>query len=85
MSQQVGSSLGVALLNTIYATAVASYLMAHGTGPVASLQAPVHGYTVGFWVSTAVLGAAALVALVVIRAKRSQLQPEPELALAPVG
>ena len=35
MSQQVGGSLGTALLNTIYATAVASYLVAHGRGVTA--------------------------------------------------
>lgn len=88
MSQQVGSSLGTALLNTIYATAVAGYLVAHGTAPAVQAAGQVHGYTVGFWVSTGVLAAAALMTLLVVKARRGELEApvgEPELALSSVG
>jgi EmrB/QacA subfamily drug resistance transporter len=44
--QQVGGSLGTALLNTIAATATAHYLTAHGAGSI--VPATVHGYTVAF-------------------------------------
>jgi len=84
MSQQVGGSLGTALLNTIYATVVAGYLVTHGHSAASLAQAPVQGYTVGFWVSTALLAASAVVGLVFIRARRDQLG-DPELALAAVG
>ncbi|HVX21586.1 MAG TPA: MFS transporter [Acidimicrobiales bacterium] len=84
MSQQVGGSLGTALLNTIYATAVSSFIVAHGHSAAVLAEAPVHGYTIGFWVSTALLAASALVALMFIRARRDQLG-DPELALAAVG
>ena len=81
MSQQVGGSMGTALLNTIYATAAASYLVAHGNTRPRSSRSQVHGYAVGFWVSTALLAVSAVVALVFIQARRDQV-PDPALALA---
>ena len=45
-TQQVGASLGAALLNTIAATATATYLAAHG--PRLAPNAVVHGFTVAF-------------------------------------
>lgn len=49
-SQQVGGSIGTALLNTLAATAATSYLAAH-LPPTASTaaQAAIHSYTVGYW------------------------------------
>ena len=48
-TQQVGSSLGTALLNTIYATAVTSYIAGHlPPTPAVQLEGLVHGYRVGF-------------------------------------
>jgi EmrB/QacA subfamily drug resistance transporter len=90
MSQQVGSSLGTALLNTIFATAVAGYVAAHGTAAAVTAQAQVHGYTVGFWVSTSILAASALAALLIVKANRIEVEvtaeePEPELALSGVA
>ena len=84
MSQQVGGSMGTALLNTIYATAAASYLVAHGNSAAAVVQSQVHGYAVGFWVSTALLAVSAVVAFVFIQARRDQV-PDPQLALAAVA
>ncbi len=84
MNQQVGGSLGTALLNTLYASAAASYIAAHGHSLAVAAQAQVHGYVVGFWVSTGLLVVAAVVALLFISASRDQL-PDPELALAGVG
>ena len=64
MSQQVGGSLGTALLNTLYATAAASFLAAHAGSVGVVARSEVHGYTVGFWVSAIVLAVAAVVAFV---------------------
>jgi hypothetical protein len=76
-SQQIGGSLGTALLNTIFTSAVAAYLADHATSPsqIPALQgaAVVHGYTVAFWVSAAVIGVAAVIALILIRASREQV------------
>lgn len=72
-SQQVGGSLGTALLNTIYATAATGYIAAHGHSPAVVAQAQVHGYTVGFVFGAAALIAAAVVAFALVRARREQL------------
>lgn len=70
-AQQVGGSLGVALLNTIAASATAGYLAAsanHTAGTVA--RALVHGYTTATAWSAAILLAAAALAAVLINAHR---------------
>lgn len=64
-SQQVGGSLGTALLNTIFTTAFASYLVAHG--PTSAPDAAIHGYNVAFLVSALLMAASAVVAFVFIR------------------
>jgi EmrB/QacA subfamily drug resistance transporter len=69
-NQQVGGSVGTALLNTIAASAVASYLAAHLHEPSSlaltlASAAAVHSYTVAFWASAGILlGTAVVCALV---------------------
>src|SRR5215471_16830634 len=64
-NQQVGGSIGTALLNTVAASAFASYLLTHGQSPLALAGAAVHSYVVAFWVSAAILvGSAVACALV---------------------
>ena len=48
-SQQVGGSIGTALLSTIFATAAAEYATSHTPGPGLRQAAAVHGYTQAFW------------------------------------
>ncbi|HEY2551987.1 MAG TPA: hypothetical protein VGI64_15575, partial [Streptosporangiaceae bacterium] len=60
-NQQVGGSIGTALLNTLAASALASYVLAHGHSPLALAQGAVHSYVVGFWVSAAILAGSAVV------------------------
>jgi hypothetical protein len=60
-NQQVGGSIGTALLNTIAASALTSYVLTHGHGPLALAGAAVHSYVVGFWVSAAILAGSAVV------------------------
>ena len=83
-TQQVGGSMGTALLNTIAASATASYLLLHHGGPTVASQALVHGYSVGFTVSAAILLAAAIVAGSLVRGSRSEV-PADEHALAVSG
>jgi MFS family permease len=61
-NQQVGGSIGTALLNTIAASALTSYVLTHG-GPsrLVLAQAAVHSYVVGFWVSAGILAGSAIV------------------------
>ncbi|ASW55251.1 MFS transporter [Plantactinospora sp. KBS50] len=48
-TQQVGGSLGTALLNTMYTSAVTAYLASHlPPDPVTQVRGLVHGYTVAF-------------------------------------
>jgi MFS family permease len=90
-TQQVGGSLGTALLNTVATSAAVSYLALHAHSAGAALAAPVHGYTTAFSISAALLLVAAVVAGVMIRAPRSpepaagQVLHEPALALENAG
>jgi EmrB/QacA subfamily drug resistance transporter len=65
--QQVGGSIGTALLNTIAASALSSYLVSHGTSPAAQAEAAVHSYVVTFWVSAAIFAASAVICGLVLR------------------
>jgi MFS family permease len=68
-SQQIGGSLGVALLNTAAATATAGYLHAHGSGRQVHTEALIHGYTVAAGWAAATLLTGALLAAVLITAQ----------------
>jgi EmrB/QacA subfamily drug resistance transporter len=65
-NQQVGGSIGTALLNTLAASALTSYVLTHGHSPLALAQAAVHSYVVGFWVSAAILAGSAVVCALVL-------------------
>jgi len=65
-NQQVGGSIGTALLNTLAASALTSYVLAHGHSPLDLAQAAVHSYVVGFWVSAAILTGSAVVCALVL-------------------
>jgi EmrB/QacA subfamily drug resistance transporter len=71
VSQQIGASIGTALLNTIATGAAASFLTAHATAalPARALgaQAAVHSYTVAFWSGATILTIAALTVAPLLR------------------
>ncbi|MFQ6396572.1 MFS transporter [Nocardia sp. KC 131] len=60
-SQQVGGSIGTALLSTIAASAATDFLSSHQPGPLAVAQAQVESYTTSFWWATAIFVAGAAV------------------------
>jgi EmrB/QacA subfamily drug resistance transporter len=61
-SQQIGGSLGTALLNTIAATASANYVKSHASlGKTLPVFAMTHGFTVAFIVGAALMIAGAVV------------------------
>jgi hypothetical protein len=68
--QQVGGSIGTAALSTVALTATASYLAAHHAGRLAPATAAVHGYSVAFWVSAALFGVGALIAVLLLPSRR---------------
>jgi MFS family permease len=66
-TQQMGGSMGAALINTIATGATASYLALHGTSASAEVAGSIHGYTTAFGFSGIVLAAAAVAAFALIR------------------
>jgi EmrB/QacA subfamily drug resistance transporter len=72
-SQQVGGSIGTALLNTIATTTSAAYIAAHLHNPAQKAlivrEGVVHGYTVAIWWATGILLLAGLVAGLMVTAK----------------
>ncbi|HVX44227.1 MAG TPA: MFS transporter [Mycobacteriales bacterium] len=84
-AQQVGGSLGTALLNTIAANATADYLLDHpapgrAAAAVVKVEGTVHGYNVASAYGAAILAGAGILALLLISARRLGVT-EP----APVG
>jgi EmrB/QacA subfamily drug resistance transporter len=79
--QQIGGSLGTALLSTLSASATTGYLA--GQRPSATLvqEATVHGYTTAFWCAAAIFAAGALVCALVLRGGR--LRPATVTSPAP--
>ncbi|HET9691079.1 MAG TPA: MFS transporter [Acidimicrobiales bacterium] len=70
IGQQVGGSIGTALLNTLAATAATGYIAAHGVTPAAQAAASVHGDDVAFWAAAAVFAVGAALAAVLFPAGR---------------
>jgi EmrB/QacA subfamily drug resistance transporter len=84
-TQQIGGSLGTALLNTIFTSVVAGYITSHQASLTSRAQLPalqgvatVHGYTVAFWVSAGLIGLASLLAATLIRASRDEVATSAE-------
>ena len=59
--QQVGGSIGTALLSSIFASSVASFAEGKTPTPQLAAEAAVHGYTVAFWVAAGVFAAGAVI------------------------
>ncbi|NVI91169.1 MFS transporter [Actinomadura sp. BRA 177] len=73
-AQQIGSSIGLALLNTIATSATADYLASHGGNPALAKQALVEGFgTASAW-AAGILAAGALIVAALMNAPRPQEQ-----------
>jgi predicted MFS family arabinose efflux permease len=90
-SQQVGGSVGTALLSTIFASAVAGYASVHAHATGLAGAASIHGYTTAFEWAAALFGAGLLVALLILpsdgaaRARTAHADAGAELALTAEG
>jgi EmrB/QacA subfamily drug resistance transporter len=88
-SQQVGGSVGTALLSTIFASAAAGYASAHAHTAHLASAASIHGYTTAFEWAAAIFGIGLLVALLILpsgraaRARVAEAQAPSDLALSP--
>jgi len=85
-AQQIGGSLGTALLNTLFAGAVTAYLADHVTSPAGAHKmippALIHGYHVSFFWGAVLLCAALVTALTVINAKKEDVPSDPAVVAA---
>jgi EmrB/QacA subfamily drug resistance transporter len=79
-SQQIGGSLGTALLNTLFAGAVTAYLADHVRTPADAQRlgptALIHGYHVAFFWGAVLFLGALLVAAFVVTAKKDDIPAE---------
>ena len=67
--QQIGGSVGLALLSTLSASAAASYAVRHADLPGLAAAAAVHGYTTAFGWGAGIFALGFLLALVVLPSK----------------
>jgi hypothetical protein len=72
-SQQIGGSLGTALLNTLAASATVTYLATRSHTRANVQAAQVHGYSVGFMVGAGFLLVGALSAYFLVNATKADL------------
>jgi EmrB/QacA subfamily drug resistance transporter len=90
VAQQLGASVGISLLNTIFASSVASYLVAHESSRTLIRRAALdqlalaHGYDSAFWWTCAIAAVGAVVAGLLLRpgplvANAVQRNPEPSV------
>jgi EmrB/QacA subfamily drug resistance transporter len=81
-TQQVGASIGTALLNTIAATATTSYLQAHQSASSSAellnkVNGAIHGYSVAFVVAAGIFAVGAIVAPILINARKDDVAGAP--------
>jgi EmrB/QacA subfamily drug resistance transporter len=81
-SQQIGGSVGTALLNTLASTGAASFLISHPNGPEALARATIHGNSVAFWAGAGVFAGGAVVCGLIVCGRTPKPAPDadPELA-----
>ena len=76
-TQQVGGSIGAALLNTIAATAAVNWVTDHAAGTsdqqLLAAQAALHSYTTAFWWAAAIFAGGGVLAALVLRREVPQL------------
>jgi EmrB/QacA subfamily drug resistance transporter len=68
--QQVGGSVGTALLNTVAATAVTDYVSTHPRTPDLVARANVYSYAIAYWCAAGLFGAGLVVTLLLYQRGR---------------
>ena len=69
VGQQLGGSIGTALLNTMAASATTAFLVGKRATSQAVTEATIHGYTVAFWWAAGIFLVGTLLAIVVLRGR----------------
>lgn len=81
-TQQVGGSLGTALLSTFAATAASDFAASRAPSAELAAQAAVHGYVTAFWWSAGIFLLGAVVSALVLRSGVQEADPTAEPVLA---
>ena len=68
-SQQVGGSVGISILSTVYATAAAGYAI-HAHPRASAIAAMIHGDMVAFVWAAGIFGTGLIIALIVLPGRR---------------
>ncbi|MBY8338552.1 MFS transporter [Streptomyces spinosirectus] len=76
--QQIGGSIGTALLNTIATSAVSSYLKGKVPSKSVLAQAQLHSYTTAFWWAAGIFGLGALCTGLLYRSRSHDTAPDAE-------
>jgi EmrB/QacA subfamily drug resistance transporter len=79
--QQIGGSMGTALLSTLAASAASSYAAANAPSAALAANAAVHGYVTAFWWSAGIFAVGAIVCGLLLRAGAPQQAPNAEPVL----
>ena len=74
-SQQVGGSIGTALLSTIAVNATTSFMKAHHNSPAYLAQGAIHGYVDAIWVAVGILVVSAVLSYTLITVGREAVAP----------
>jgi EmrB/QacA subfamily drug resistance transporter len=74
--QQVGGSVGTALLSSIAASAVTSYLVGHAHAQHLVAAAAVHGYTTAFWWAAGIFALGAVICGVLLPSHVAEVEPD---------
>ncbi|QMU72191.1 MFS transporter [Streptacidiphilus sp. P02-A3a] len=74
-SQQVGGSIGTALLSTIAVNATTSFMKSHHGNPAYLAQGAIHGYVEAIWFAVGILIVSAVISYTLITAGREAVAP----------
>ena len=74
--QQVGGSVGTALLSSIAASAVTSYLVGQAHTQALVAAAAVHGYTTAFWWAAGIFAAGAIICGLLLPSHVAEVEPD---------
>jgi MFS family permease len=80
--QQIGGSVGTALLSTIAASAATSFAAGKAPTPALMADAAVHGYTTAFWCSAAIFAVGAIVCGALLPSRVAEIEVGVEPAFA---
>jgi MFS family permease len=84
VGQQVGGSVGTALLSSLAAAATTSFVTSHSHTNNLVAHAAVHGYTTAFWWSAAIFGIGAVTCGLLLPTRITAVEIDEAVAPTPV-